>query len=199
MPFAASCAATGTKASNLRPILRRQSADSGITSCDAWFNMEESCTVATPSFLDLTSTAQVASCLCYSGTVWQPSVFDSAFGVCLRHFSTASPAEYSYLGGAAMESFCVQAGDVRASPYLATTSLAATTDPKGLACNTLLAMGVSCASETPDFSALPLSIQLGCYCYSSSTWVPGMYDGLWLSCLSYFQTASPSWFSSVGG
>jgi hypothetical protein len=87
-----------TAAANLGSLLPRQNSDPGSTSCDPWLSIEDSRTAQTSNFANLAFTVQ-ASCLCYSGTVWQPSVFDNDFDTCVQHLSTASPSEYSALGG----------------------------------------------------------------------------------------------------
>src|ERR1700722_11496915 len=83
-----------TVAANLRPLLPRQNSDPGSTSCDPWFSIGDSCTAQTSNFVNLAFSVQ-ASCLCYSGTVWQPSIFDGDLDTCLQHLSTASPSAYS--------------------------------------------------------------------------------------------------------
>jgi hypothetical protein len=205
-----------TAAAKLRPLLPRQNSDPGSTSCDPWLSIEDSCTAQTPNFLSLAFTVQ-ASCLCYSGTVWQPSVYDNDFDTCLQHLSTASPAAYSSIGGDALPTApCVLVGNVAGgATATATTSAAAvgssaslitpqptaTTaqDPNDLACLSWRALQLSCESAVPSFTALPFSVEASCLCFQSSTYIGNVYDDLWSSCLNYFSTASPAFYSSTLG
>jgi hypothetical protein len=48
-----------------------------------------------------------------------------------------------------------------------------------------------------SFSALPFTIEASCLCYAGiSTYAPSIFDGYWASCLDYYQTASPAFYSS---
>jgi hypothetical protein len=204
-----------TAAAKLRPLLPRQNSDPGSTSCDPWLSIEDSCTAQTPNFLSLAFTVQ-ASCLCYSGTVWQPSVFDNDFDTCLQHLSTASPAAYSSLGGDALPTApCQVVGNVAggatatgttsaavggsASQITAQPTATSAQDPNDLACLTWRALQLSCESAVPSFTALPFSVEASCLCFQSSTYIGNVYDDLWGSCLNYFSTASPAFYSSTLG
>jgi hypothetical protein len=208
-----------TAAANLRPLLPRQNSDPGSTSCDAWLSIEDSCTAQTSNFVNLDFTVQ-ASCLCYSSTVWQPSVFDNDFDTCLEYLSTASPSAYSALGGNTLPTNpCALAGNVVANTAGSDTGTATTSaaiggsaslptpkptasssqDPNDLACLSWNAIQLSCSSSIPSFSALPFSVEASCLCYKSSTYIGSVYDDYWGSCLNYFSTASPVFYSSTLG
>ncbi len=209
-----------TAAANLRPLLPRQNSDPGFTSCDPWLSIESSCIAATSNFVSLDFTVQ-ASCLCYSSSVWQPSVFDNGFDTCLQHLSTASPSSYSALGGDTLPTnLCAQAGNVVAktesvgsseatisaaigssvSAPTPTPTATFSRDPNDVACSSWDAIQLSCASAVPSFSALPFSAEASCLCYQRSAYVGNLYDDLWGSCLDYFSTASPILYSSnLGG
>jgi hypothetical protein len=192
-------------------LYRRQgaTADPGSTSCDAWLSIEASCTAATPNFLSLAFT-QEASCLCYSGTVWQPTVYDNYFETCLSHLSTASPSEYSAIGGAALPtSPCAEAGNVMlTTSRTASQSGAVTTPPASLssavngnsaACSSWDAIEMSCSNKISSFTDLSFTDEASCLCYTSSTYAPFIFDGYWSQCLLYYSTASPTFYSSLGG
>lgn len=217
LPFAFAEAITA--AANLRPLLPRQNSDPGSTSCDPWLSIEASCTAQTSNFVNLAFSVQ-ASCLCYSGTVWQPSIFDDDWDTCLQHLSTASPTAYSALGGDTLPTNpCVVAGNVVAKTAgggsaVATTSATiggaasqptpkptatSSEDPNDVACLSWNAIHLSCSSVVPSFTALPFSIEASCECYESSTYRGSVYDDLWGSCLNYFSTASPVFYSSTLG
>ena len=196
-----------TAAANLRPLLPRRNSDPGSTSCEPWLSIEDSCTAQTSNFVSLAFTVQ-ASCLCYSGAVWQPSVFDNDFDTCIQHLSTASPSAYSALGGDTLPTDpCAQAGNVVANTAGGSASLTTPTptatgsqDPNAIACSSWDAILLSCSASVPSFSALPFSVEASCLCYESSTYAPTIYDNYWASCLNYFSTASPTLYSSsLGG
>lgn len=183
------------------------SADPGSTSCDLWLSIESSCTAATPNFLDLPFT-QEASCLCYSGTVWQPSTFDNAFQKCLSHMSTASPSQWSAMGGTALITTpCVKAGNVAATPppsgnnftVTATASSTRTVTGNSAACNSWNAIEITCSIATPSFMALPFSVEASCLCYSSSSYAPFIYDNYLDQCLAYLSTANTAFYASLDG
>lgn len=196
-----------TAAANLRALLPRQNSDPGSTSCDPWLSIEESCTAQTSNFINLAFSVQ-ASCLCYTGSVWQPSVYDSDWDTCLQHLSTASPTAYSALGGDTIPTNpCFLAGNVAdqtaaggtASLSTPTPTATSAQDPNDLACLSWKAIQLSCSSSIPSFTALPFSVEASCLCYESSTYRGSVYDDLWGSCLNYFSTANPVFYSSTLG
>ncbi|KAI1618809.1 hypothetical protein EDD36DRAFT_43279 [Exophiala viscosa] len=194
-------AVTITAAPNIQHLHARQgaSADPGSTSCDVWFSIEASCTAATSDFLNL-AFSQEASCLCYSGTVWQPSVFDNAFQTCLDHLSTASPSAFSAMGGTDVPSTpCAEVGDVVATPALLTSSSATTVLGNSAACDSWNAIEFSCSETISSFTNLPFSVEASCLCYSSSTYAPFIYDDYQAQCLAYLSTASTSFYSYLSG
>ncbi|KAK0105194.1 hypothetical protein ONS95_004411 [Cadophora gregata] len=67
------------------------------------------CESATPGFTSLLP-QQMATCLCYSSTVWSPNGFDSPVSTCAEFVKTASPTDYPVLSG--LEGFCTALGDV---------------------------------------------------------------------------------------
>lgn len=48
-----------------------------------------------------------------------------------------------------------------------------------------------CASLTPRFTALDTTAQAQCLCYSSTVWVPNIFDNAVESCANYASTAAP--------
>jgi hypothetical protein len=193
------------------PLLGRQT-DSGITSCAPWISIIDPCTAATPSFQSLPFSVE-ASCLCYSSGLWQPSVYDSAFDECLAYLSTASPAFYSSIGGGTLPTDpCQQAGNVIASvsgggsPALASPTLTigpTSTSPSqpanSGACVSFDLIQASCAIATSSFTNLPFTDEASCLCYASGTYAPSLFDGYWGACLAFYSTASPAFYTSLGG
>ena len=77
-----------------------------------------------------------------------------------------------------------------------TASLTSTFDANIAACSSYSSLSASCAALTPSFAALPFASEASCLCYTqTSTYAPAVYDGYWGSCLNYYQTASPEYFS----
>src|SRR5271155_1859264 len=69
-------------------------------------------------------------------------------------------------------------------------------DANVAACSSYSSLKASCAAATTSFTNLPFSSEATCLCYTDiSTFAPSIYDGWWDSCLNYYQTASPSYYS----
>jgi hypothetical protein len=69
-------------------------------------------------------------------------------------------------------------------------------DANVAACSSYTSLSGSCAAATSSFAALPFSSEASCLCYTDvSTYAPSIYDGYWASCLNYYQTASPEYYS----
>lgn len=181
---------SGTAVAAVTTGVPAPSPDPGYTSCNPALSMLSACTIATPNFLDLPFSVE-ASCLCYSGSVWRPGVYDSYWDVCNSHLATASPSAFTALGPS---SPCQLVGDVKASPTLTNV-----VDLNSVACDVFSASESSCAAETPSFTALAFSVQASCLCYSMSTYAPQTFDGIFGSCLAYIKTADPSLYSSLRG
>jgi hypothetical protein len=66
------------------------------------------------------------------------------------------------------------------------------------ACATLQAFTPACNVLTPGFTTItnPVS-QAACFCYNTGSWNPNLYDGYYLSCLSYYATATPAVLTSL--
>lgn len=155
--------------------------------------------MATSNFLNLPFSSQ-ASCVCYSSSVWQPSVFDNALDTCLVHLSTASPAQFSSIGGNIIPTNpCALEGDIVAgstTPAITSGSGTATFDANYAACSSWEVIEASCSMDISS-SALPFTTEASCLCYTGiSTYAPNIFDGYWASCLDYYQTANPAFYSS---
>jgi len=76
------------------------------------------------------------------------------------------------------------------------TASSSTFDANIAACSSYSSLQASCAAATTSFTHLPFSSEATCLCYTdTSTFAPSIYDGWWDSCLNYYQTASPSYYS----
>jgi hypothetical protein len=190
------------------PQVARQ-VGAGISSCVPWLSLVESCTAATSGFESLPFSVR-ASCLCYSSGLWQPSIYDGAFDTCAAYLATASPAFYSSKSGGTMPTDpCRLAGDVittgshPASPSPTMTTGASITSPSQPAnpgaCLSADLILASCALATSSFTNLPFTVEASCLCYTSGTYAPSVYDGYWAGCLGFYSTASPVYYSSLGG
>ena len=67
------------------------------------------CNSVSPGFTTMDPSSQ-APCLCYSSTVWSPSVFDGAVLTCAEFVSSVAPSSLSDITG--LESFCTDIGNV---------------------------------------------------------------------------------------
>ena len=154
------------------------------------------CCSLTPDFPDLSASEQ-APCLCYSRSIWNPSLFDNAVESCASYASTSIPSAYAPM--AKLEGFCSRVGN---SNYLATlprvsatttsaaiTSTSATfSDP---ACGLVSSAIDACTQLTPGFSRMNATDQALCLCYvSTSYWEPSRFDNAASTCAQVAQTAA---------
>src|SRR3954447_24379471 len=72
-----------TQGPSIQPIVARQSTGD-FASCSAFYSIVTPCSAATSSFFDLPFSIG-ASCLCYSSSTWQPTVYDNALSTCLGY------------------------------------------------------------------------------------------------------------------
>jgi hypothetical protein len=81
-------------------------------------------------------------------------------------------------------------------PLAPRQTASSTFDANIAACSSYSSLQASCAAATTSFTDLPFSSEASCLCYTDiSTFAPSIYDGWWNSCLNYYQTASPSYYS----
>src|SRR5436305_10786348 len=81
-------------------------------------------------------------------------------------------------------------------PLAPRQTASSTFDANVAACSSYSSLQASCAAATTSFTNLPFSSEATCLCYTDiSTFAPSIYDGWWNSCLNYYQTASPSYYS----
>jgi hypothetical protein len=190
-----------------RDLLRRQSTSaSGLfaQSCGPWENIENSCAAANPSYTLLTAFVSQAPCLCYSSSTWAPNIYDDALATCLSYLSTASPAFYTSIDGPNLpRTPCDEVSSVvgpGASGITSGPTAAPTGDPNYDACLSWQSISSTCQASIPAFASLPIPTEDKCLCYTSGTYAPSIFDGYWASCLAYFSTASPTFYSSsLGG
>ncbi|KAK4168362.1 hypothetical protein QBC43DRAFT_330896 [Cladorrhinum sp. PSN259] len=182
-----------------------QVTDINALGCATAAAIVSACASLSPQLSTATAFAQLAPCYCYSSLAWAPSIFDNAHTRCYSWLSSVSPqavaSETSRLGGPIASSPCGQAGNIRGATTTATEQSivnSRTTDVNYQACLTIQGAANQCASLTPGFQSItePKS-QASCFCYSGLVWNPGLYDGLWGSCLSYLSTGSPSQYSAL--
>jgi hypothetical protein len=50
----------------------------------------------------------------------------------------------------------------------------------------------ACSSLTPGIFTMPATVQAGCFCYDSTTWIADAFDSAIQTCASYVKTALPS-------
>jgi hypothetical protein len=172
-----------TSSATLHPLLLRQAGDPA--SCDLVNSIAGACSASTVSFFDQPFSV-AATCLCYSGSIYQPSIFDGAVETCLDYLSTASPPLYTSLAGSfGTGSPCSLVGDVRTNTLV---------DYNLVSCSSWYSMEASCSSDDIASSAPPFSVQASCLCYTSSVFAPTVFDGYWDGCLEYYKTASSEYY-----
>ena len=94
-----------------RPIIARasvSSVDPNLGACVSVETIFASCVTATSSFVSLDITAQ-ASCLCYTNSTWQPTVYDGFVESCAAYGSTVDKDVKS------LSAICSSVGNVVAS------------------------------------------------------------------------------------
>lgn len=69
--------------------------------------------------------------------------------------------------------------------------------PDYTACVSFEAAFLACEDATSGFTSEPFATKASCLCYSSSTWVPSVFDGEWSSCLGFYSTSSPAYYTSL--
>lgn len=75
---------------------------------------------------------------------------------------------------------------------------ASTLSPGQKACNLYGDYLSICNSLSPGFNTFTnFSSQAPCLCYSSTSWVPSVYDGYLGTCVSYLSASKPAEYSSV--
>ena len=182
-------------------LLAKRQDGSESPSCAGFYSAENSCASATVDFTSL-AFSQQASCLCYSGSSYAPSIYDGYVSTCVAYLSTASPSFYStVLGGTGFPTApCAELASPSSGGSAPLVTSSASYDANAAACASWDAIQVSCSKETSSFEALSFSVEASCLCYSASTYVPSIYDGLWGSCLAFFKTANATFYSqSLGG
>lgn len=165
------------------PLLARQAG--GPSSCILINNIASSCSAQTSNFFDQPFSV-AATCLCYSGSAYQPTLYDNAIKTCLAYLSTASPPLYTSLAaGGQTNSPCASVGNVRTNTII---------DTFLISCSSWYSLEASCSSDGLISSNPPFSIQASCLCYSSSAFAPTVFDDYWDGCLEYYKTASSAYY-----
>ncbi|KAH6662591.1 hypothetical protein B0J14DRAFT_495731, partial [Halenospora varia] len=148
------------------------------------------CGSLTPDFKNLSPPDQ-AQCLCYSSTVWAPTLFDSAVKSCADFASASATSAYSALAN--IEGFCTNIGDVAKVPASNTATITATvpTPLPVAACDGMTSSLSSCAKSTPGFNTMLAADQARCLCYSGTLrWTPDAFDKAADSCFEAVKNAS---------
>jgi hypothetical protein len=120
------------------------------------------------------------------------SVVGSVLNICCHNLS--SNIDYGFAQSCINKSLSV-AADIADDDVSQTTSSdsAQITDGPGLAaCASIEAIASVCAAETSNFASLDDATQLSCLCATT-----GVYDDNFNSCVNYYSTAEPEFFSSA--
>ncbi|KAH8680020.1 hypothetical protein BGZ60DRAFT_369047, partial [Tricladium varicosporioides] len=148
------------------------------------------CGSLTPGFKNLSPPNQ-AQCLCYSSTVWAPTLFDSAVKSCADFASASATSAYSALAN--IEGFCTSIGDVAKVPAsnTATPTTTAPTPFPVAACDSMVSFLSSCAKSTPGFNTMLAVDQSKCLCHSGARkWNPDAFDKAVDTCFEVAKNAS---------
>lgn len=185
--------------------------------CESVQAIYDSCASKVPGF-SAEPDAQAASCLCYSGSTWQPGVLDGYILGCANYIKTAEPSSYSAY--AQLEDYCTDLGNVAASPTgapssivaSATTSFSAASVPlttpvitsapattalkDAPGCSQWYNSYLSCSSATPGFTDFNDEQAASCLCYVGTSFAPSVLDGEATTCANFVKTADPSVYPS---
>lgn len=96
---------------------------------------------------------------------------------------------------------CLSAAASNLAPRLVTGTTSAGTstilhDPNYLSCSKAFSTIDSCAAETTGFTTLDDGDQASCLCYSSSTWLPNVFDAYQSACVQWAATADKTALSA---
>jgi hypothetical protein len=128
-----SAAATTTAPPYGAPTTAAINPESAGTACLAEADIITSCESATPGFSNLVPSQQ-ASCMCYTGAVWNPNGFDGLVQTCGDFARTADTSDYKNM--APFEDFCTSIGNVR-------QGATATSDGFGILTTTTAVLGAT--------------------------------------------------------
>ena len=145
-------------------LIVRQAGDP--SSCILLNSIASSCSVATASFFDQPFSV-AATCLCYSGSSYQPTIYDNAIETCIKYLcrlSTIIHLTYSWRQYRQPMRICWQ----RPYQHCHRSYL--------ISCSSWYSHGASCSSDDLFSPAPPFSVQASCLCYTSSLFAP---TGLW--------------------
>ena len=126
-----------------------------------------------------------------NGIYLSPLVFP--YDTNLQHALTC-PAVYSGLQGV-----CSFVGSVTCMATATGTNTATTTLTEGDTATTACASAVSimenCQSKIPNFRDASDKEMAACICYDGLEWTPEKFDGYISSCLTWAETANPTYYS----
>jgi hypothetical protein len=186
--------------------------------CSTWASYISFCKSATPGFVDLPSTDQVP-CLCYGDNwSWYPDIFDNAVDACASWAATADVVDFTTVDS--WQGICTIVGDIysaQASTIAAPSTIAAATSTinplttpspavqttaaptaaaGNLGCSFVLSAVSFCTSVSPGFLSMAPSLMAPCLCYSSTSWMPTVFDDAVSTCADFISTADAMDYSS---
>jgi len=123
-------------------------------SCYSAFSRVESCESKTPSFTDLNDRQQ-ASCLCYSGSTWNPDAFDELYTHCYSYFKTELSSKYATVTDAG--GICSSVGNILSGTASAGSSASKSTTPSTSRPSTAATASIPTVSSTSTSAPRPIS------------------------------------------
>ncbi|KAF7115358.1 hypothetical protein CNMCM5793_002174 [Aspergillus hiratsukae] len=159
------------------------------------------CGFSPDSFPDLTDLTQqekagLASCVCWDENYG--FAFDADVSSCLKTLSLYRLPRASVLD---WSDFCYSnyiPSPTTTQPCLARRSTPGPSTVVNLAaCSTMCSVLTSCANKSPGFTDMDSATQASCLCYTSTTWVPDVWDNAVASCATEAAAASCMSIASV--
>jgi hypothetical protein len=190
LPYPPSPTPTPTPPPNYIGVLQQN------TACCLLSSALSICTSLTPGFTTLPPTQQ-ASCLCYSSTLFQPTIFDGAVKGCADYAITAAPGAYGAIEG--LEGFCSNIG---AGTGIAGTETRTSSETLN-DCAPVSTYLSSCVAQTSNFLNLESSAQVECLCYTTDAWGGVAYktdfDNAVEKCVKVAETLNAALLEGISG
>ncbi|KAF7137047.1 hypothetical protein CNMCM5793_006898 [Aspergillus hiratsukae] len=156
------------------------------------------CEYSPDFFIDLTpqEKAWLASCLCSDGRYSYK--FDAHVSSCLKVLHSPGPrrAHVSQWSDFCYDNHIPSPTTTQYRPARWSTP-APSTVANLAACSTMCSVLTSCANKSPGFMDMDSATQASCLCYTSTKWVPDVWDSAFASCATEAAAASCMSIASV--
>lgn len=207
-------------------LLPRQADRYGFTSCLSMMASISRCSSAISNY-DSLPFASLTKCFCSASFSWAPSAYDNAFANCMSYMKTVSPSYYSasLVPNGWQTAPCSQVSAMAAIAILSVPGLVdfevglnttsaniktakSTIDSNRQACSSWSGIISSCSVDHRSaFKIVSGGFQhpvkeASCLCYTTASasflsYAPNGYDHYWRSCLKWYKTAKPEFYSKT--